>query len=167
MEKGSLLRLWLVPFAVVAWLAAPVPAAAQETEPFSREGYISPPEEIRSALLAPWYRNVQLDDIGPDGRYFVVRGRLWRTANPALPETERARQVRKLMRARRDVGVARRDGNADLMRRARRRVQEAKVALGERGPVWWDDGSPDYNRHLARNTPYAAWYAALAPAEAP
>lgn len=24
----------------------------------------------------------------------------------------------------------------------------------ERGPVWWSDGSPDYNRHKAINTPY-------------
>lgn len=22
----------------------------------------------------------------------------------------------------------------------------------------WDDGSPDYNRYKATNTPYAAWY---------
>jgi len=40
-------------------------------------------------------------------------------------------------------------------------VQTAKVALGERGPVWWDEGAPDWNRHLARNTPYAAWWAAV------
>ncbi len=44
---------------------------------------------------------------------------------------------------------------------ARSRVQAAKVALGERGPVWWDDGSPDLNRHMARNTGYAQWYADL------
>jgi hypothetical protein len=24
--------------------------------------------------------------------------------------------------------------------------------------VWWSDGAPDFNRHLAVNTPYAAWY---------
>jgi hypothetical protein len=42
-------------------------------------------------------------------------------------------------------------------------VQAAKEGLGERGPVWWDDGAPDYNRRMARNTPYAAWYAAAAP----
>jgi hypothetical protein len=30
---------------------------------------------------------------------------------------------------------------------------------GQRGPVWWTDGAPDFNRKLARNTPYAAWYA--------
>jgi hypothetical protein len=33
--------------------------------------------------------------------------------------------------------------------------------LGERGPVWWRDGAPDYNRKLAKNTPYALWFAGL------
>jgi hypothetical protein len=28
--------------------------------------------------------------VTPDGRYFVVRGRLWRMANPGLDEAERA-----------------------------------------------------------------------------
>ena len=66
------------------------------------------------------------------------------------------------MRARSDVRRALREEDDALLRRARRRVHAAKVALGERGPVWWRDGAPDYNRHLAKNTPYAAWYAALA-----
>lgn len=44
---------------------------------------------------------------------------------------------------------------------ARARVDQAKTALGERGPVWWTDGAPDYNRKLTRNTPYAAWFDAL------
>ena len=45
--------------------------------------------------------------------------------------------------------------------RAHKAVNAAKVALGERGPVWWDDGAPDFNRHMARNTPYSEWFAAL------
>ena len=98
----------------------------------------------------------------PDGRYFVVRGRLWRLSDPRLPAGRRATLVRKLMRARRDLATARRTEDPDLARRARRRVQEAKTGLGERGPVWWTDGAPDYNRHLARNTPYAAWFERLA-----
>lgn len=44
---------------------------------------------------------------------------------------------------------------------ARETVQATKVALGERGPVWWSDGSPDLNHRLARNTPYAAWFESL------
>jgi hypothetical protein len=99
--------------------------------------------------------------VTPDGRYFVVRGRLWRCANPALAPEERARWVRALMEARRAVGRARRGGSDAERAAARAAVDEAKRALGERGPVWWEDGAPDHNRRLARNTPYAAWYAAL------
>ena len=99
----------------------------------------------------------------PDGRYFVVRGRLWRLSNPHLAPAERQRLVDNLMQARRQVGLARKAGDAGAERSARASVDEAKRALGERGPVWWTDGAPDYNRRLAANTPYAGWYAALAP----
>ena len=58
-------------------------------------------------------------------------------------------------RAARDAGDA-----ADRLA-ARAAVDAAKVALGERGPVWWDDGAPDQNRRMARNTPYAEWFAKL------
>ena len=68
-----------------------------------------------------------------DGRYFVVRGRLWRLANPALPPELGTSFVAELMDARRrlksgvhDVGVR---------AAARAEVDAAKVALGERGPV--------------------------------
>ena len=47
------------------------------------------------------------------------------------------------------------------LEKARAEVDAAKVALGERGPVWWTDGAPDLNRHMARNTPYATWATAL------
>ncbi|MBD8471769.1 hypothetical protein [Sphingomonas sp. CFBP 8765] len=99
----------------------------------------------------------------PDGRYFVVRGRLWRCADPSLPEADRAELVRALMAARRAVGLARRRDDADAVAAARADVDAAKHALGERGPVWWHDGSPDYNRHMAANTPYAAWFAGISP----
>lgn len=48
-------------------------------------------------------------------------------------------------------------------RKARAAVDEAKRGLGERGPVWWPDGAPDFNRRLAANTPYADWYASMSP----
>jgi hypothetical protein len=97
--------------------------------------------------------------VTPDQHYFVVRGRLWRQTNPTLDPTRRDRLVSELMAARRSV----RDAKDDVEKRehARERVNDAKVALGERGPPWWNDGSPDYNRYLARNTPYADWYAIL------
>ncbi|NGZ87769.1 hypothetical protein GW587_26355 [Duganella sp. SAP-35] len=98
----------------------------------------------------------------PDGRYFVVSGRLWRLSNPALAAEERERLVGLLMAARRQVGAARKRQDPDAERAARAAVDEAKRLLGERGPVWWNDGAPDYNRHMVRNTPYADWYAQLA-----
>ena len=97
----------------------------------------------------------------PDLRYIVVRGRLWRRANPALAEHERQPLVSQLMAARRAVAAAKRAGDADAEAQAHAAVDAAKVALGERGPVWWDDGAPDLNRRMARNTVYAAWFAGL------
>jgi hypothetical protein len=97
----------------------------------------------------------------PDKRYFVVRGRLWRCSNPSLGEDERRRIVGPLMRARSDVRRALRSNDGHVEKQARADVHAAKVALGERGEPWWDDGAPDFNRHLVKNTPYADWYAAL------
>ena len=95
--------------------------------------------------------------VTPDGRYFVVRGRLWRRTNPALTEAVRKKLVSELSKARsalrRDAGLS-----AEERKKARRKVDAAKRALGERGPVWWTDGAPDYNRHMAVNTPYREWF---------
>ncbi|WP_207182427.1 hypothetical protein [Methylobacterium indicum] len=98
--------------------------------------------------------------VTPDGRYIVVRGRLWRRSDPGLAPAEREALVAALMRARRAVSDAKAEGGAALAE-ARAAVDAAKHGLGERGPPWWTDGTPDYNRHLARNTPYAAWFAAI------
>ncbi|MCG6203656.1 hypothetical protein LPW26_03315 [Rhodopseudomonas sp. HC1] len=100
--------------------------------------------------------------VTPDGRYFVVKGRLWRCADPSLSEANKAALVSSLMRARRAVKTAKDSGDQIAEATAHRAVDAAKRDLGERGPVWWTDGAPDYNRHLAKNTPYAKWYAALA-----
>jgi hypothetical protein len=98
--------------------------------------------------------------VTPDRRYFVVDGRLWRMTDPALLPEQRSSLTRELMDARRAVGVAKRAGDAEAEAAARAEVDRCKRALGERGDVWWDDGAPDYNRHMARNSPYADWYAA-------
>ena len=87
--------------------------------------------------------------VTPDGRYFVVRGRLWRMSDPSLDPAKREELIRELMDARR--------------KRDRHRVDAAKRALGERGPPWWDDGAPDFNRRMAKNTVYADWYAQIPP----
>ena len=98
--------------------------------------------------------------VTPDGRYFIVRGKLWRRSNPALPEHERARLVSELMRARSAVGHAKRNGDTEAERAARADVDAVKIALGERGPPWWT-GDADHNRTLVRNTPYRAWFESL------
>lgn len=100
--------------------------------------------------------------VTPDDRYFVVRGRLWRMANPRLEPSERDRLVHELMRARRAVRTARENHDDEAEKIAHAAVDVAKRALGERGPVWWDDDAPDLNRHIVGNTPYADWFAGLA-----
>lgn len=73
----------------------------------------------------------------------------------------RQRLVKDLMTARRDVKAAKASGDDGELTVAREHVQAAKVALGERGPVWWNDGSPDFNRYQVANTPYAERYRSL------
>jgi hypothetical protein len=97
----------------------------------------------------------------PDGRYFVVRDRLWRCTNPHLETAVREQAVADLMQARREKGAAMRAGDFVAREKARSAVDDAKRRLGERGPVWWTDGAKDWNRHLVKNTPYAEWYEEL------
>jgi hypothetical protein len=97
--------------------------------------------------------------VTPDGRYFVVRGRLWRRGNPALSIEKRDALVRELMAARRAVKAALASGKPEELVLARQAVDRAKIALGERGPVWWTDGAPDLNRQKVSGTPYAEWWA--------
>ena len=100
--------------------------------------------------------------VTPDGRYFLVKDRLWRCSNPGLDADERQHLVNDLMKARSAVKHAR---SEDELRAARAAVHEAKVALGERGPVWWDDGMEPVDRYKPENTPYAEWWAGLSDAE--
>lgn len=74
-----------------------------------------------------------------DGHYVIIEGRRWRATNPSLPEDVRRALVAELMSARRDVGSALRAGDKEAEAAARRRVHAAKVALGERGPKWWEE----------------------------
>lgn len=147
------------------WLASRmVPTAV--TIPVNMAGVVTAPRALakragspdKTGMAGPASRSVPLT---PDGRYIVVRGRLWRAANPHLPESERQRLVGALMDARRAVGAAKRTRDRTAEDAAHADVDAAKTALGERGPVWWDDGAPDWNRHLVKNTPYADWFAAL------
>lgn len=90
-----------------------------------------------------------------------MKGRLWRLADPSLPEARKEALVSQLMQARRAVKAAKQAGDEAAEAAAHRAVDDAKRSLGERGPVWWADGDPDLNRHMVKNTPYAAWFASL------
>jgi len=100
--------------------------------------------------------------VTPDGRYFVVKGQLWRCTNPHLDEETRLQLVKALMSARRAVKDAKHRNEPAALKRARQQVHGAKVALGERGWPWWADGAPDYSRKRVQDTPYADWYTRLA-----
>lgn len=71
-----------------------------------------------------------------DGRWIVVDGRRWRTADPMLPDDVRARLLHHLGVARSAVRAGRGDDVA--VAAARARVQLAKTGLGERGTPWWE-----------------------------
>ena len=73
-----------------------------------------------------------------DGRWSVVDGRRWRTADPALPDDVRERLLHHLGVARSGVRTAGRAGDEAAVAAARARVQLAKTGLGERGTAWWD-----------------------------
>jgi hypothetical protein len=73
-----------------------------------------------------------------DGRFVVVDGRRWRTADPALPDDVRARLLHHLGVARSGVRTARLAGDEGAVGAARARVQLAKTGLGERGEPWWE-----------------------------
>jgi hypothetical protein len=78
-----------------------------------------------------------------------------------LPEQQRRKLTNTLMDALRAIHAAHKAESQPDIVKARAAVNVAKVALGGRGEVWWADGAPDYNRRLAKNTPYAAWYAEI------
>ncbi|GAB0496930.1 hypothetical protein MMPV_008251 [Pyropia vietnamensis] len=158
------------PAAAASTAAAAVPTAppastAAATAPgvrATREGLPAHPLPRRGAPKLPPPRT-------PDGRYIVVRGRVWRTINPHLPPATAAALRRELGKARAGVKAATAAGDADAVAAARRRVDAAKRGLGERGPPWWvgkeggegeGDDARDWNRYMVWNTPYAEWWAA-------
>lgn len=73
-----------------------------------------------------------------DGHHVIIDGRKWRATDPSIPEKRRKELVSELMSARRAVGAAKRTDDAEAETEARARVNEAKLALGERGDPWWE-----------------------------
>lgn len=89
---------------------------------------------------APPTLSTMADDVErtEDGHHIVVNGRRWRASDISIPDNLRAELVAELMRARREV-----DRRGD---EARPCVQDAKVALGERGEPWWEETSDEGRR---------------------
>jgi hypothetical protein len=78
-----------------------------------------------------------------DGRYIVVDGRRWRTADPALPDDVRERLLHHLGVGRSGVRTAKKAGDDAAVAAARARVQLAKTGLGERGTAWWEQSDAE------------------------
>ncbi|SDF13513.1 hypothetical protein SAMN05660485_02641 [Blastococcus fimeti] len=78
-----------------------------------------------------------------DGRYVVVDGRRWRTADPALPDDVREQLLHHLGVGRSGVRTAKKAGDDAAVAAARARVQLAKTGLGERGTAWWEQSDAE------------------------
>ena len=87
----------------------------------------------------------------PDGRYLVARGVLKRCTNPNLDDQTRRKAVKKLMQGRMSGDHA--------------AVNDAKIELGESGPVWWSDNEPDLSGSKPEDTAYAGWWSSLSSEE--
>jgi hypothetical protein len=70
--------------------------------------------------------------VTPDGRYFVVGGKLWRMSNPELDPRRKSALVHELMDARRAV-EAKSAGDQEAEAEAHRAVERTKQALGGAG----------------------------------
>ena len=78
--------------------------------------------------------NEKTGEVTQDGHYLIIKGRRWRASDPGIPPKLRQELVDELMAARRAVKSRQDD--------ARARVNDAKIALGERGQPWWDKREP-------------------------
>jgi hypothetical protein len=92
----------------------------------------------------------------PDGRYDVVRGKLQRRSNPRLTTDQRALLVARLRDAEQRIRAVTDDYLA--VREARAAAAQVLVELGERGPVWWSDGTPDLHGQPVDRSPYGKWW---------
>jgi hypothetical protein len=90
--------------------------------------------------------------LSDDGRWVTIDGRRWRATDPGLAGPFRTEMVDELMAARREVGRAKRADDATAERAARDRVQDAKIALGERGEPWWEPTASGWAARLGAIT---------------
>ena len=61
--------------------------AQDKQDPLAAEGYITPPKEIASAVIAPWYKNVSVTNLSPDRSRYIV---LERDGNISIADLGRA-----------------------------------------------------------------------------
>ena len=87
---------------------------------------------------------------GAAPRHLVVDGRRWRASDPGIPPALRTELVHELMAARRAVRAG--AGDPEALAAARRRVHDAKVALGERGAPWWEPAPVEAARERIAST---------------
>ena len=92
----------------------------------------NPPTEPNSTAAVP-------TEPTSDERWLVIDGRRWRRTDPCLPPDIVEGLKSYLGKGRSAVRLAKRDGDDDRLASARRMVDAAKHALGERGPYWWDE----------------------------
>jgi len=67
-------------------------------------------------------------------------------SNPVLPEQARAELVRQLGAAAKRYEVAKTIQTSSLKRAIA--LMKSSAHSAKRGEVWWDDGTPDYNRRM-------------------
>ncbi len=94
------------------------------------------------------------------GRYFVVRGRLWRLASPDLASAHKGELVSELMAARCAVKQAKPTITRTQRPPRTRRLIKQNGHWESAGPSVGRTGT-GFNRHLVKNTPYASWYAGM------
>lgn len=95
------------------------------------------PSEFGGAPTTRWTSTAKTDPT-TDGSSSTAAGGVERIPN--LAEETRSQLVDELMTARRQIRSA---GNEAELENLRLRVADAKVALGERGPRWWDAPTVD------------------------
>ena len=87
------------------------------------------------------------DESPDDPHYFRINGRAWRRTDPAIPKPLLSQLTKELMSARRAVKAALKVGDKESLKIARDRVNDAKIALGERGHRWWEPASVRAHEH--------------------
>ncbi len=120
----------------------------------------SPPAFARDLSINAPLVPLQAGLLTPDRRYVVIRQRLFRAGDPSLPVSARRAYVNRLEMAQQEARQAHEGRDPVALRRAQLAADDARAQLGERGPVWWDDGAPDLSWCRVASSPYASWHAA-------